>query len=225
LQSIQTLRRNIVEYGKHLYNRNYIGGTEGNISVRLGNSKVLITPTGKNLGLLKPSELVMLSARGKKLSGKLLPSSEYKLHLAIYTHRHDVKAICHAHPLYATAYAVAGLAMDKLILPEVIMTFGTIPLIEYGTPGTLELFEKMCCKIKNHDALLMKNHGVLTVGKDLEDAFNKMEIVERYARILLIASLIGKPSVIPKEMAEKIPGFERIESQLLEGEYGGECKQ
>jgi L-fuculose-phosphate aldolase len=223
LQSIQTLRRDIIEYGKHLYDRNYVGGTEGNISVRLDSSKVLITPTGKNLGWLKPSQLVMLSVRGKKLSGKLLPSSEYKLHLAIYTYRHNVKAICHAHPLYATAYAVAGLAMDKVILPEVIMTLGTVPLIEYGTPGTLELFEKMCCKIKNHNAFLMKNHGVLTVGKDLED-FNKMEIVERYARILFIANLIGKPSVIPKKMAEKIAGLERIELQLSERKYRGKRK-
>lgn len=224
MQSIQTLRRNIIEYGKRLYERNYVGGTEGNISVQLGNSKVLITPTGKNLGYLKPSELVMISAKGKKLSGKLLPSSEYKLHLAIYAHRHDIKAICHAHPLYATAFAVAGLTMDKLILPEIIMTLGTIPLIEYGTPGTIELFEKMCCRIKNHDAFLMKNHGVLTVGKDLEDAFNKMELVERYAMILATASLIGKPSVIPKKMAQKIPGFEGLEVQLSERKYRGKCK-
>lgn len=214
MQSIQTLRRKVVEYGRHLYERNYVGGTEGNISVRLNGSKVLITPTGKNLGYLKPSELVVISARGKKLSGRLSPSSEYKLHLAIYTHRRDIKAICHAHPLYATACAIAGLSMDKLILPEIIMTLGVIPVIEYGTPGTIELFEKMCCKVENHNAFLMKNHGVLTVGKDLEDAFNKMEIVERYARILSIASLIGKPSVIPKKMAEKIPGFEKIKSQL-----------
>ena len=212
MQSFQISRHKIVKYGKRLYERNYIGGTEGNISVRLNNSKILITPTGKNLGYIKPSELVMISAKGKKLSGKLSPSSEYKLHLAIYTYRRDIKAICHAHPLYSTAYALAGLKMDKLILPEIIMTFGVIPVIEYGTPGTIELFEKMCCKIENHDAFLMKNHGVLTVGKDLEDAFNKMEIVERYARILSIANLIGKPSVIPEEEAEKIPRLKKTKS-------------
>jgi L-fuculose-phosphate aldolase len=224
LQSIQTFHRKLIECGKRLYKRNYVGGTEGNVSVRLNGSKILITPTGKNLGYLKPSELVMMSTKGKKLSGRLSPSSEYKLHLAIYTHRRDIKAICHAHPLYATACTIAGLSMDKLILPEVIMTLGVIPVIEYGTPGTIELFEKMRSRVESHDAFLMKNHGVLTVGKDLEDAFNKMEIVERYARILSIASLIGKPSVIPKKMAEKITGFKKIKSQLSGYKRKGKSK-
>ena len=214
MSNIQHFRRQIVEYGKRLYQRNYIGASEGNISVKFDRSKVLITPSGKCLGYLKPSDMVVLSAGGRKISGKYPQSSEYQLHLAIYHHRPDIKAICHAHPLYSTAYAVVGVPLDKMILPEIIITMGIIPLIEYCTPGTTELFEKMSGLIDSHDAFLLQNHGVVTLGKDLEEAFNKLEMVERYAQILFIANQIGKPWEIPEELAEKLPGYEKLKMQL-----------
>ncbi len=209
MPDVRSFRRQLVDYGKHLYNSGFVGATEGNISVRLNRASVLITPSGKNKGRLKPSDMVVISLKGKKLSGKHAPSSEYRLHLMVYNQRPDIKAIVHAHPIYATAHAVAGLALDKLILPEIIGTFGIIPLVDYGTPGTLELTEKIADFIGNHDALVLKNHGAMTLGKSLEDAFNKMELVERYARILTIAKQLGKPWEIPIKLAKKIPGYER----------------
>jgi len=214
MKNVPQLRRQIVEFGKRLYKRDYVGGAEGNLSVRLDRVKVLITPAGKCLGYLKPSEMVIISSGGKKISGKFSQSSEYRLHLGIYNRRRDINAVCHAHPICSTAFAVAGIALDKMILPEIISALGVIPLVDYGAPGTSELFAKMADIIDCHDAFLLRNHGVVTLGTNLDDAFNKMEMVERYARILITASILGKPSQLPKQLAAKIPGYDKVKLQM-----------
>ena len=214
MKNVPQLRSQIAGYGKRLYKRDYVGGADGNLSIRLNQTKVLITPSGKCLGYLKPSELIIISSKGKKISGKLSQSSEYLLHLDIYSHRRDINAVCHAHPIYSTAFAVAGIALDKLVLPEIISSLGIIPLVDYGTPGTPELFEKMADMVDCHDAFLLRNHGVVTLGADLEDAFNKMEMVERYARILIAAKILGKPYQLPKKLAAKIPGYDKVKLQM-----------
>jgi len=220
MDTIRQIRRQIVDCGKLLYERQYVGGAEGNISAKLERSKIAITPSGKCLGSLKSSDMVIISPKGKKLSGKLTPSSEYRLHFGIYEHRPDIKAICHTHPIYSTAWAVAGIALDKLILPEIIDSLGIIPLVEYGTPGTTELFDNMAELVGNHDAFLLRNHGAVTLGINLEDAFFKMEMVERYAAILFNAKMLGKPKPIPLNMAKKISGYKRIIKQQSYGKSG-----
>jgi len=206
------LARQLVSYSKLLYERNLVGGCEGNVSVRIDRKSILITPTSKSLRSLKTTDLVELSLSGKKLSGRQTPSSEYRLHLDIYQNRRDIGAVCHAHPLYATAFAVAGLAMEEPILPEIIVTFGAVPLIEYGTPGTDEIFEQMRDKIDRHDAFLLKNHGVVTIGQTLDEAFNRMEMVERSAQILAGARQLGTPWVLPGDLVEKLPGIQRAKA-------------
>jgi len=217
---IDTLRARLTEFCHRLYQRDLVGSTEGNASVKIDLNRFLITPTGSNLGYIEPEDSVILSTGGKRLAGDKAPSSEYHLHLGIYQHRWDIAAVCHAHPIAATACATSGIALDRPILPEVISTFGIIPLVDYGTPGTLELFDKMADLVGRYDAFLLKSHGVVTLGADLDDAFNKMEMVERCARIIITAKLLGNIQQLPEEIVRKLPGFEVLESQLQPGDRG-----
>ena len=185
-------RRQLVEYCHHLYQRGLVGGTQGNVSIRSAKNNILITPTGKNLGFLKASDLVTMSLKGERKAGKYMPSSEHNLHTGIYRSRPDINAVVHAHPIAATACALAGIDMNQPILPEIIITFGKIPLIDYGTPGTPELFEKLKPQVDKHTAFLLQNHGAVTLGHDLEEAFNRMEMLERYAQVMLMAHRAGK---------------------------------
>jgi L-fuculose-phosphate aldolase len=181
----------MVEIAKRLYQRDHIGAAEGNLSTRLPDGRIMITPSGANKGYMKPEDLVICDLAGKKVQGIGKPSSEIKLHIAIYGWRPDIMAICHAHPMYATAYSTARIPLDRCILPEVVATLGAVPLAHYGTPGTSDLPETLASLVERYDAFLLEAHGVLTLGKSLEDAFNKIEIVERYAHILSIAEQLG----------------------------------
>jgi len=214
MPEIEILRSQLTEFCHRLYERDLVGSTEGNASVKIDLHRILTTPSGSNLGYVAPDDLVIISTDGHQLAGDKRPSSEYLLHLGIYKHRWDVGAICHAHPVAATACAVAGLALDQPILPEIISTFGIIPLVEYGTPGTPEVFEKMVDLVDRYDAFLLKNHGAVTLGTTLEEAFNKMEMVERCARVIIAANLLGNIRELPDEIIQKLPGFDIFESQF-----------
>ncbi|NIR50715.1 class II aldolase/adducin family protein [candidate division KSB1 bacterium] len=197
------LRQALVEAGRRMYNRGYVAANDGNISVRLDNERILTTPTGVSKGFMSADSMVVVDLRGKSLSsGK--PSTELPMHLYVYTQRSDVHAVVHAHPPHATGFATAGLALDKCVLAEVIVTIGTIPLAEYGTPSTGELPQTLAPYIHSCEAFLMANHGVVTVGKDLMDAYFKMERVEHYAKIIFIARALGGERVLSKEQVEKL---------------------
>ena len=216
MNNIQQIRREMVKVCQRLYDRNLVGGTEGNVSVRLKRREILITPSGKCLGFLKPSEITVISSEGKKLSGALAPSSEYRMHVGIYSHRPDINAICHAHPIYATAFAVAGIALNKKILPEIVNSVGIIPLVDYAAPGTMELFNKMRKTIANHDACLLKNHGLVTLGVNLEDAFNKLEMIERFAQVLHAVKTLGKPSLLSLKALKELESMAKTQNQNIE---------
>lgn len=197
------LRQTIVEIGRRMYQRGYVAANDGNISAPLDAERILTTPTGVSKGFMTPESMVIVNQTGKPLSdGK--PSTELPMHLFIYKERPDVAAIVHAHPPHATGFATAGLALDKCVLAEVIVTIGTIPLAEYGTPSTEELPNSLRPYIHSCDAFLMANHGVVTTGKDLMDAYFKMERVEHYAQIVYIARALGGERVLPKEAVEKL---------------------
>ncbi|MCP4583019.1 MAG: class II aldolase/adducin family protein [candidate division Zixibacteria bacterium] len=220
MPDIDSLRSQLTEFCQRLYDRDLVGSTEGNASVKIDLHRFLITPTGSNLGYLEQDDPVILSMEGKQLTGDKAPSSEYHLHLGIYQHRWDIQAICHAHPIAATACATAGVALDQPILPEIISTFGIIPLVDYGTPGTPELFEKMVDLVGRYDAFLLKSHGVVTLGANLDEAFNRMEMVERCARVIITANLIGNIRQLPEEIVQKLPGFEVLNGQFQTGNSG-----
>ncbi|MFQ5639181.1 MAG: class II aldolase/adducin family protein [bacterium] len=197
------LRELIVDIGRRMYDRGTVAANDGNISVRMGDNKILTTPTGVSKGFMNAGAMVIVDSQGDVLThGR--PSTELPMHLFVYQHRPDVHAVVHAHPPYATGFATAGLSLDKCVLAEIIVTIGTIPLAEYGTPSTEELPNTLKPYIHSCDAFFMANHGVVTVGKDLMDAYFKMERVEHYAKIIFIARALGGENVLPKEQVEKL---------------------
>ena len=210
---IDLMRKRLADFCHRLYKRDLVGGTEGNASVKIDLDKIMITPTGSNLGYIEPEDPVIITMDGKIWDNGRAPSSEYGMHLGIYKNRWDIGAICHAHPIAATACATAGIPLDQPVLPEIISTFGTIPIVEYGAPGTPELFDKMVGLVESHDAFLLESHGVVTLGIDLNEAFNRLEMVERCARIIITANLIGGVRQLPDDLINKLAGIDYSESQ------------
>lgn len=207
-----TLRADIVEVGRRLHARGYIASNDGNISVRLDDRRLLTTPKGVSKGFMTPDMMVVTDLDGRKLAGERDPSSEMLMHLEVYRHRPDVVAVVHAHPPVATGFAVAGIPLDRAVLAEVVTTLGSIPIAEYGTPSTRELADAVHRYIKAYDGLLLANHGALTLGKDVYGAYYKMETIEHFARISLVARLLGRQHLLSREEVMRL--------QTLRGSYG-----
>ena len=203
-QSLVSLKKDIIEAGKRAYVRGYVASNDGNISARIDKKYVLLTPTGISKGFMKASDLIVVDMHGKKISGKGEPSSEMQMHLQIYKERANIKSVCHMHPPYATGFAVAGIPLDQDVLQEVIITLGTILLVPYGTTGSEELYKPLLPLLKNCDAFLLANHGALTVGTDIFDAYFKMEILEHYAHILFVAKQLGNVNTLNAEQVQKL---------------------
>jgi L-fuculose-phosphate aldolase len=208
----EQLRADIVEVGRRVYARGYVASNDGNISVRLDERRLLTTPKSVSKGFMTPDMMVVTDLSGKKLSAGRDPSSELLMHLAVYRNRPDVRAVVHAHPPLATGFAVAGIPLDKAVLAEVITTLGSIPIADYGTPSTPELADAVSAHIKAHDGLLLANHGALTVAHELYAAYYKMETIEHFARISLVARLLGGERVLSREEVMRL--------QALRGSYG-----
>jgi L-fuculose-phosphate aldolase len=198
------LRQDIVEVGRFVWQKGWIAANDGNISIRMEENRFLCTPTGVCKGLLQPDDLIICDLQGNKIEGRLERTSEFAMHLTIYNLRSDVKAVVHAHPPVATGYATAGRALNAALLPEVIIGLGCVPLADYGLPGTPALTDGMLPYIPKYDALLMANHGAVCYGADVHQAFFRMETVEHYARIALVAELLGGPTLLPKVEVEKL---------------------
>jgi len=196
-------RQLICEIGKLLYERSYVVSSDGNVSIRLDENTVLATPTMTCKGRMTEDDLALTDMEGKPLTDKRA-SSELAMHLLIYRERPEIKAVCHAHPPHGTAFAVAGLAIDKPILSEVILTLGCVPLTDYGTPSTDELTEAMRPFVKHHNALLMANHGVVTYGATIEEAFNRMDTVEHFAKISIYTKILGRERLLSSQDVEKL---------------------
>ncbi|HVF48015.1 MAG TPA: class II aldolase/adducin family protein [Pyrinomonadaceae bacterium] len=196
-------RKIIVEIGKLLYERSYVVSSDGNLSIRLSEDRVLATPTMTCKGRMSEDDLAVTDMDGGPISDKRA-SSELAMHLLIYKMRPDIKAVCHAHPPHGTAFAVAGLAIDKPILSEVILTLGCVPLTGYGTPSTDELTDAMKPYVAHHNALLMANHGAVAYGDDLWQAFDRLETLEHTARIAILAKALGGANDLPPAAIEKL---------------------
>jgi L-fuculose-phosphate aldolase len=212
MQSEDPLRHDIVEIGRRLHARGYVASNDGNISVRLDENRVLTTPKSVSKGFMTPDMMVVTDISGRKLAGDREASSELQMHLAVYRNRPDARAVVHAHPPTATGFAVAGIPLDRAVLAEVITTLGSIPIAEYGTPSTRELADAVERHIRAHDGLLLANHGALTVAHELFAAYYKMETVEHFARISLVARLLGRERLLSREEVERL--------QQLRGTYG-----
>ena len=198
------LRRQICKTGRMMYANGFVVACEGNLSVRLDQDRVLVTPAGACKGYLAPSDLLVIDSNGMVLCGTRQPSTEMLMHLLYYRLRPDVRAVCHAHPPTATGFAAAGRALEEAVLPEVIVILGKIPLAPYGTPGTWELCAGLEPLAMKHDAILLANHGVVTCGQDLTTAYQRLETVEQFARILLTAESLGGPHLLPHAEVQKL---------------------
>jgi len=206
-----SIRQQICEVGRRMYEKNFVASNDGNISVRLDADRILTTPTGVSKGFMTPESMVIVDLDGRPLSiGK--PSSEIPMHLFIYRERPDVQAVVHAHPLHATGFATAGLSLQDCVAAEIILTIGSIPLATYGTPSTPKLPDTLRPFIHHHDAFLLANHGAVTVGKDLWEAYYKMERLEHYAHIIFISRQLGGEKILPKTDVEELLS--------LRGKYG-----
>jgi L-fuculose-phosphate aldolase len=199
----QTARREIVSVGQLMYERGYVVSSDGNVSVRLDDGRVLATPTMTSKGRMTEEMLALTDLEGKALNDRRA-SSELAMHLLVYREREDVRAVCHAHPPHGSAFAVAGLAIEEPILSEVILTLGCVPLAEYGTPSTSELTEAMRPLVKHHNALLMANHGAVAYGADVWQAFDRLETLEHTAKIAILSRALGGARSLSPDSIEKL---------------------
>lgn len=198
------IREQICEVGSRVWQKNWVAANDGNLSMRLDDNFVITTPTGVSKGFMSPDMLIKVDMDGNIRSGYLKPSSEIKIHLEAYRRREDKRAVVHAHPPVCTGYAVANIPLDFKTLPEIIITLGQVPLAKYGTPSTHELSDSIADLIVCYDAVLLANHGAMTIGKDIMDAYYNMERVEHFAAISLVAHQLGGMKPISKPEVQKL---------------------
>ncbi len=201
--------KSLVECGKRLGEKNMSPGTSGNISIRYKNN-IMITGSGTALGYLKENDIVITDFEGNIIKGRKKPSSEKHLHARIYQMRNDINAVVHCHAPYVSAFAVTHKPLSAPIISENVFYFGEIPLAEYAMPSSDELVENTAKFFDKHDAVLMANHGIIIGGKDLDDAYYKMETAEAYAQIYLCSLLTGSPVNLSKEHIEEIYELRKI---------------
>jgi len=204
-------RQEIVDIGQRMYRRGYVAATDGNISIKMADERILITPAGVCLGELRPEELVATELGGTVCDQHQRPSSELPMHLEVYGQRPDVGAVIHAHPPLATAFTVAGISLAQCVIPEVVLTMGTIPTTQYATPSTEQGREQVRELIRCHDALILDRHGTLTVGPDLITAYRRLEKVEHAAQVTLAARQLGNVRTLP---AEEVRRLEAMRAEL-----------
>jgi L-fuculose-phosphate aldolase len=192
----------ICEIGRRVYNKGFVAANDGNISVRIDEERILVTPTGQSKGFLSPEMIIMVDMDGRVLEGKLQPSSETKMHLRVYQERLDVHAVVHAHPPYATVCAIANQPLVQALVPEAVLSLGTVPVAKYGTPSTEEVPDAVQEYLQQYTAVLLENHGALTWGRNLQEAYFKMETLEFYAQMTY--------------MSQAMPGAKEISQQNLE---------
>src|ERR671913_480922 len=222
------LKEQMCDIGRRIWLKGFCAGNEGNHSYRIGADRVLCTPTGISKGNLKPDDLCVVDGEGKQISGKRKRTSEILMHLAVYKARPDVTCVIHSHPPHATAFAVAGVELPTCIHPEAEVFLGAVKTAKYVTPGDTRLGESLLPYVKDSNTILLQNHGTVTFDVDLEGAYYKLEIVDAYSRILLLAKQVG--SIRPldsgemKELLDLKVRFGLDEPRLKDGGKGLSCQ-
>ncbi len=200
------IKKQICEIGKRIYDRGMVAANDGNISVKLSDNEFLCTPTGVSKGFMTPEYICKVDKEGKVIqaNGNFKPSSEIKMHMRVYAQRPDVKSVVHAHPIYATSFAIAGIPLTQPIMPEAVITLGCVPIAEYGTPSTNEIPDAVEKYLQHYDAVLLENHGALSFSDSLINAYYKMESLEFYAQLLYHARALGGPKELSKAQVERL---------------------
>ena len=194
----------LVHYGKLLHQNGFVSATDGNLSVRLDAQRIIATPTGMGKGTMRVRDMVLVDNAGTRLKGRRNASSEMGMHLSIYRLRPDVNAVVHAHPCTATAFACTDIPLDEPLCSEMVLTLGMVPLAPYGTTGTAELSESLLPFIPKANAILMANHGVVSYGRNLCEAYQRMEAVEHLARVVLASRQVGKRALLDDAKIQKL---------------------
>lgn len=204
--SEQLIREQICEIGKRIYKRGMVAANDGNISVRIGENEILCTPTGVSKGYMTPESICKVDEKGQLIeaNGNYRPSSEMKMHIRVYEKRPDVGAVVHAHPMYATSFAIARKPLDRPITSEAVVLLGAVPVADYGTPSTEELPDNIEKFLPYYDAMLLANHGALTYSDDLEAAYLRMESLEFYAELMYRTQMIGGAVEFNTEEMQKL---------------------
>ncbi|OME24441.1 class II aldolase/adducin family protein [Paenibacillus sp. FSL E2-0274] len=202
----QKLRLQICDIGRNLFNKDFIAANDGNISARLSENVILTTPRAVSKGYLEPHMLVKVNLQGEVLEAAegYRPSTEAKMHLRIYNELPEMKGVVHAHPPYATAFAIKGEALDKMMMPESVIMIGDIPLAEYGTPSTEEIPDSLMPFLGKKTAVLLENHGALTWGEDVMEAYLNMERLEYTAKLTFITRMIGGERELPQHRIDEL---------------------
>lgn len=204
-QSDTEARNAIIDIGRRMYDKGFVASNDGNISVKVGPNTIWATPTGISKGFMNQDMLVKLDLDGKVLMGSYKPSSELKMHLRVYQENERVQAVTHAHPPMATCFAIAGRPLDEAILTEAILTLGTIPVAEYATPGTNEVPDSIAPFVNQFNGVLLANHGALTWGDDIYQAYYRLESVEYYAKILInMGNMNWEKNYLTHEQVERL---------------------
>ena len=200
------IKKQIGEIGRRIYNKGMVAANDGNISVKINDNEFLCTPTGVSKGFMTPDFICKVDANGKVLqaNGNYKPSSEIKMHMRVYRERPDVNAVVHAHPLYATSFAIAGIPLTEPIMPEAVITLGCVPIAEYGTPSTEEIPDAVSKYLQYYDAVLLANHGALSFSDSLINAYYKMESLEFYAQLMYQSKMLGGPKQLSEEQVQRL---------------------
>lgn len=219
MRSELEIKKEMCEIGKRVYNRGMVAANDGNFSVKISENEILCTPTGVSKGFMTPEYICKVDAEGNVLEVNegFRPSSEVKMHLRVYKERPDVKAVVHAHPMYATTFAIAGIPLMEPIMPEAVIALGGVPLAKYGTPSTVEVPDSIMPYIQEYDAVLLENHGALTYSDTLLNAYHKMESLEFYARLMYQSKMIGGPQILDEKRVEEL--YEIRRNMNLSGKH------
>lgn len=204
--SYMELREQICDVCHKMWQKGWVAANDGNVSVKLEDGTFLATPTGMSKSFITPEKLVHIDMEGNILEAEegCRPSSEIKMHLRCYREREDVGAVLHAHPPVATGFAVANKPLDEYSMIETVIALGSVPVTPYGTPSTYEVPEAIAAYLGEHDAVLLQNHGALTVGADVITAYYRMETLELFAQISLNAHLLGGAKEISRENIDRL---------------------
>ena len=209
-KSVLEVKEEICEIGRRLYALGFANSNDGNISVRLADDEIWVTPTGVSKGYMTPEMLVRVDLQGNVIEGDRNPSSETKMHLRVYQKRDDIQSVVHAHPLMSTAFAVCRKPLDKYYLTEAVAALGIVPVTEYATPSTEEVPDSIEPFLQDYTALLIANHGALAWDETLIGAFYKMQQIEYLANIHLLVEQIGNPVQIPDKEVERLMGLRQF---------------
>ncbi|MCI1664770.1 MAG: class II aldolase/adducin family protein [Atopobiaceae bacterium] len=196
-------REAIVHVGRRMYDHEYVVTNDGNISVRISPDTIVVTPTGISKGFMTPEMMVVMNLDGDILSqGDRGPSSEVKMHIRVFEENPSIGAVVHAHPIFATSYSIAGIALDQPILSEAMLQVGTLPVAHYAKPGTYDVPDSIAPFVNGYGGVLLSNHGALTWGSTLDEAFSRMEVTENYAHVSFVVRSLGGGRALSSEQVK-----------------------